>query len=203
MTDPFGVRHEEALELLDRALAYTRGALVSVDARDLGRPTPCAAWDLDALLAHMDDALEAFTEAADGLVPGSSERRAAPPASCAARIGALQAKACSLLGAWADPGAARSARIGGLRIATTYLVLAAALEITVHGWDVASALGRDHRVPDDLARRLLPVAASLVSPADRRRRFDDPLACPSAAPAGVRLLARLGRDAAAHDSRLT
>ena len=141
----------------------------------------------------MDDALEAFTEAAVGHVGPATPHAAT---SLPVRIGSLQTKACALLGAWSDPAAARHAHLGHLRVPTTYLVLAAALEITVHGWDVARAVGLDERVvPDRLARRLLPVAGSLISPADRRKRFAAPLPCPSGAPPAVRLLATSGRAA--------
>ena len=52
------------------ALAYTRVILASVpsDRSRWAMPTPCAHWDLAALLAHMDDALDAFNEAAFGAV---------------------------------------------------------------------------------------------------------------------------------------
>ena len=57
-----------AVELLERSLAYTRVALADVRPDLLGRPTPCAGWSLGHLLAHMEDALDAFTEAAAGRV---------------------------------------------------------------------------------------------------------------------------------------
>ena len=57
-----------AIELLDRALGYTRVVLAGVPGADLDRRTPCRDWNLGQLLAHMDDALDAFTEAAGGAV---------------------------------------------------------------------------------------------------------------------------------------
>ena len=84
---------DDAVELMERSLAYTRVALADVDDAALGRPTPCSAWTLDALLDHMGDALDAFTEAAVGWV---DVRRPAPSPN---RIAALQDRACALLGA--------------------------------------------------------------------------------------------------------
>ena len=55
----------QAVALLERAIDYTRIALSGVRADLLDAPTPCAQWDLRTLLEHMDDALAAFTEAAD------------------------------------------------------------------------------------------------------------------------------------------
>ena len=59
MTRTVGREHHRALELLERALGYTRGALATVGA-DRSGPTPCAGWSLADLLCHMDDGLDAF-----------------------------------------------------------------------------------------------------------------------------------------------
>ncbi|HKT03728.1 MAG TPA: maleylpyruvate isomerase N-terminal domain-containing protein, partial [Rugosimonospora sp.] len=53
------------ITLLERAISYTLGSLQLVSPADLPRPTPCAGWDLSALLDHMDDSLLALTQAAD------------------------------------------------------------------------------------------------------------------------------------------
>ena len=52
-------------ELLERAVDYTRGSLLLVAGTALDARTPCARWDLHALLRHMVDSLAAFTEAAE------------------------------------------------------------------------------------------------------------------------------------------
>ena len=57
-----------AVELLERSLAYTRVALAGVTEAQLANPTPCRDWTLRDLLAHMDDSLDAFAEAAGGSV---------------------------------------------------------------------------------------------------------------------------------------
>jgi uncharacterized protein (TIGR03086 family) len=76
---------------------------------------------------------------------------------------------------------------------TGLLVSAAALEITVHGWDVARATGLDHEIPDDLAQALLAVAREVVVADDRVERFAAPTPCAPGAGAPTRLLAFLGR----------
>lgn len=180
-----------AVELLDRSLSYTRVALASVRDDRLSVPTPCARWDLAGLLQHMEDSLDAFGEGAAGRVALTSA--GAVPAGV--RTASLQRKACALLGAWSRPP--ERVRIGPCFVDTALVAQAAALEIAVHGWDVARALTLDHPLPESLAGRLLPVAASLVTDQDRGGRFGPVRpAAPTTAPtpAAARLLRFLGRD---------
>lgn len=174
-----------AVELLDRSLAFTRMALVGVGDAGLGARTPCRDWRLRDLLAHMDDSLDAFTEAAGGKVE-LTPSRAVPP------VLALQQKACGLLGLWSREGPP-GVRVGGVDLATELLVATACLEITVHGWDVAQATGARTEIPGELARDLLGVARQVVSDDDRGSRFATALPEPPGAGPGGRLLAFLGR----------
>lgn len=180
---------EGAVELLDRSLAYTRVTLADVRPDLLDRPTPCTGWDLARLLAHMEDGLDAFTEAAAGRVEVD------PVPETSTRVEALREKACALLGAWA---AARPVRpdqveVGGVGLDAPLVVATAALEITVHGWDVGQATGLGARIPDDLARGLLAVAEHVIDERDRGPRFAGPRPTPAQAGAGDRLLAWTGR----------
>lgn len=158
-----------ALDLLERALAYAGGALRAVPPSGAGVPTPCRGWDLDRLLAHLEDALDAFDEAAAGAVrldPGS-------PPGLGGRSCRLERKAAALLRAWRG-GAPTDVLVGERQLAAEVLVPAAALEIAVHGWDVAQAVGGPGLDPG-LARDLAPAAALLVpAGAARAGRFDPP-----------------------------
>jgi uncharacterized protein (TIGR03086 family) len=178
-----------AVELLDRSLSYTRVVLSGVDGPDLARPTPCRGWSLADLLTHMEDALDAFAEAAGGevRVPAPRGVPAAVP-----QVGRLQTKACALLGAWAGE-TPEGVNVAGHPVTSELLVATAALEVTVHGWDVGRSLGTGREVPDELALRLLDVAHRVVQPHDRTVRFATPLPVPPEAGPGERLLAFLGR----------
>jgi uncharacterized protein (TIGR03086 family) len=175
-----------AVELLERSLSYTRVALADVGRDQLRNPTPCAGWTLARLLAHMEDALDAFTEAADGRVSVEPT----PPTEW--RVDALRLKACALLGAWATARPTAIA-VGEHEVDSALLVGTAALEITVHGWDVSQSTGQRAAVPEELARGLLPVAADVVHAEDRGRRFAPALQVAADASYGARLLAFLGR----------
>jgi uncharacterized protein (TIGR03086 family) len=177
---------DDAVELLDRALAYTRVALADVTDESLANPTPCAGWALARLLAHMEDALDTFIEAASGTV------RVDPPRPSATRVGTIREKACTLLGAWSR-GAPAEVSVGGVGLDGALLVRTAALEVTVHGWDVGQATGRGAPIPAGLAGALLGVAGRVVADTDRGGRFRHARPMPSDAPPDARLLAYLGR----------
>src|SRR2546423_11208778 len=73
------------IALLERAINYLLGSLRPVTPEALARPTPCAGWDLRALLAHLDDSLGALTEAVEAGAAWPPPRRALPPpAGCQA-----------------------------------------------------------------------------------------------------------------------
>ena len=164
-----------SISLLERALGYTRDRLLGVTAGRLGDPTPCVGWDLHDLLVHMDDSLDAFLEAAGGEVgaAAASGRGRAPPTSAPGSR--------SRPARWPTSGGPRSAtarqvvEVGGHRVPAVLLVNTAALEITVHGWDVGQATGDPERIPADLARHLHPVALGVVARADRGIRFGPPV----------------------------
>ncbi len=183
-----------AVELLERSLAYTRVALASVpvDRRHRRVPTPCARWDLESLLTHLEDALDAFTEAAAGTIVVEAS------AAAGGRKDALQTKACSLLGAWTSAASedrthAMDIAVGERRLPGHLLVSTAALEIAIHGWDVGQATGACPRIPASLARGLLDTAAVVVLPTDRGIRFAQRKSCAADDAPDVRLLAFLGR----------
>lgn len=193
----------EGVELLERALGFTGAALAGVRARHLAAPTPCARWDLADLLTHMADALAAFREASDGLVAVPAARRVPAPSRPDDLPGHLRAEACALLGDWtrvlvddALTGGSRRVLVGGAASAARLVVHAAALEISVHGWDVARTLQvRGVAAPtwsDALAGDLGPVAAALIGHEDRPQHF----AVAREPDGGGALLAWLGRDPA-------
>lgn len=174
------------LDLLQRALDYTRGALAGITCHDIDRPTPCAGWSLADLLAHMEDALDAFAEAAGGTVGLHS----AAPTALATRVRSLELKACGLLGTWMS-AATPYVDVGGHPLPVDTIARVAALEIAVHGWDVRRSIGQERPLPEPLAAALLPSALRIALAEDDR--FAPPVPVDIEAPAGAHVLALLGR----------
>lgn len=175
------------VELLERAIGYTRGALAGVNDDALSLPTPCAAWNLAELLAHMEDALDAFAEGAAGRI----DLRVGAASALEVRLTTLREKACALLGAWAAEPTGMVG-IGRRQLPVPLVSRVAAIEIVVHGWDVHRALGHRSPIPDELADALLPTAHLVV---EESSEFGAPTRTPADAPGGVRLLALTGRRA--------
>jgi len=177
------------LDLLQRALDYTRAALDTITCADVDRPTPCAGWTLADLLAHMEDALDAFAEAAAGTVG----LRSSAPTPLEERVLALQRKACGLLTSWLR-ASAPTVDVAGHPLPVDAIARIAALEIAVHGWDVRQSVRRAARpLPEPLAAALLPTALQVALSGDER--FAAPLPVDVDAPAGAHVLALLGRRA--------
>jgi uncharacterized protein (TIGR03086 family) len=192
-TAPGHSRPPSAVELLERAIAYTRGSLLRVTEADLARPTPCREWDLRDLLRHMDDSLEAMAAAAQA--PSLTLVPAPAPDDGRELLNSICSRARTLLGHW-HPTRGGSVDLGKLSLTRELLGAVGALEITLHGWDVAEAVGQPRPIPPVLAMDLWPVARDHITEADRPVRFGPPVDVADTASPVHRLLAHAGRQPA-------
>jgi uncharacterized protein (TIGR03086 family) len=180
-----------SVAVLDSAVTWTHDCLQLARSSSLTLPTPCSDWDLGKLLGHMQDSMDAFAEAAQlGRVEVAS--RPADP-DTARIVDRLIQRACTTRAAWHQRVTSAPIGVDDLPLGRDTVVLVGALEIGVHGWDVARATGQSRRIPEDLAVRLYDVALAVVTPAERGRRFGPAVSVPASAPASTRLLAHLGR----------
>ncbi|MFF0816227.1 TIGR03086 family metal-binding protein [Rhodococcus sp. NPDC003318] len=181
----------DPVALLGSAVRYTDAALGLVTAEDLSRPTPCSEWNLRQLLSHMDESLTVLEEAV--LDRAVVLHPVAVPAGSVDPVGVLRNRACRMVRSWVSAGDRGAIRVGDAPLPSDVAAAAGALEVAVHGWDVARTLGPAAPIPPGLARELLFCAGIFVTDADRPARFG--AARPVAAGAGPheRLLAFLGR----------
>jgi uncharacterized protein (TIGR03086 family) len=178
------------LTLLERAVNYTLGSLHLVTPGAMTRATPCADWDLRALLAHLGDSVEALHEA---VAAGRVGLHAVPADPAADPVAAVRDRARRLLGACTATDGHDLVAVAGAPVTAGVVAGAGAVEVAVHGWDVARACGCRRPIPSDLGARLLELAPLFVGGADRPGRFAPPVDLPPLAGPGDRLVAFLGR----------
>jgi uncharacterized protein (TIGR03086 family) len=191
------------LELLEFSVGYTLGAAAGSSPSLLRRPTPCAGWDLAALLDHLSDSIEVLREAMSAAGPGAparhrvAQRDPVPGNDPVERVRGQAMRllaACAALGACAAPGPpGRTFAIGDRVLTPRMVTLLGVIEIAVHGWDISVACGACRPVPPGLALIVLPLAPLLVTPDIRPGLFADPVPLAGPACPGDQLVAFLGR----------
>lgn len=183
------------LGLLERAVAYTR--LVLLDALDTpgDAPTPCTRWRLVDLLAHMNASLLTMDQAArtGGIALLDPPQSRPPDLGVSAQVGLLSQRACTMLDSWLGRNAPPLFSVGGSELQAGLLAASGALEVTVHGWDVARTCRTGHPIPAALAEDLLLYVPLLVADADRPHRFGMPIPTGADTSPDVELLAVVGR----------
>ncbi len=179
------------LELLERALSWGRPVLATASGCDLTASTPCTEWDVRDLLVHLVDGFTAFIQGAAGAIPVPAPPP--PPRDPQLLTGHLLDLGCGVLSEWAGRGR-RGCAVGPAVIPADTVLEVAALEIAIHGWDLASACTSGRQLPPGLAAALLPLALRHVGPGERPGRFG-PVVRGARRDPGAVLLSHLGRHA--------
>lgn len=184
------------LDLLARTFDQSRLVIDAVGADQVGLPTPCPAFDVAALVAHMRFAAERAGGA--GRREQLADAPPEPPAVPLERWGAdFGAAATTALDAWRAPGAFDGDIV--LPFGTFPAVVVAGIyvvEQATHAWDLARAVGVEDRLDQDLAEAVLPLAHSIITPdirGDEPMPFGAEVAVDAGAPATDRLAGFMGR----------
>jgi uncharacterized protein (TIGR03086 family) len=180
------------LELLESAVGYALTSTAMVTPQLLSQATPCTAWDLATLLDHVSDSVDVLHEAISTtpVAPGQSDP-----------IGRLRGKLVALLAATARAEPAdRPVAIWDRELAASIVAVTGAMEVTVHGWDIAVACGANRPVPPGLATVLLATAPLLAPAPARSGLFADPVRLRDPAGPSDELVAFLGRQPFRGDS---
>jgi uncharacterized protein (TIGR03086 family) len=172
-------------------------ATITVEQVDL--PTPCAQWNLGALLAHMTAQHHGFARAVAGERVELADWQPRPVGTdVVARYDEAAATVIESFRSSADlDGKAYFAEIrGGISLPVPIAMGFHFVDYVVHGWDVASALGVPIEFDDEVLTAALVVAAQV--PTDEASRAPGTAFAPTvatSADAGLldRVLAALGR----------
>jgi uncharacterized protein (TIGR03086 family) len=183
-----------------RVVRATVSVVSQIGPADLARPTPCADWTLEELLAHMTAQHDGWVAAAAGDGGDLSRWQPGPPA--ADPVQEYAAAAGRVLAAFGADGVldrefALAELSPLLRFPAAEAISFHFIDYLVHGWDVARSLGLDPpEYEPDLLAAALPVAQA-VPDGELREQGVVPFA-PGISVAGVpgvmdQIVAMLGR----------
>jgi uncharacterized protein (TIGR03086 family) len=178
---------------LDRAFRSNLGILVKVKPQDLAAPTPCASWDVRALVNHFVGTARWWAAMMTGADEPAEEDYAAgdlvPAYEESIRIGTAAFGADGAMG--------QLVRLPFGEFPGTVVLSMAALDQFTHGWDLARALGLPTDLDPALAGELLNQARQTIPDAFRGPDGQAPFGPARQAPAGAgpadQLAAFLGR----------
>jgi uncharacterized protein (TIGR03086 family) len=184
-----------SLELLARALAQTEAIVARVRPEQATLPTPCASWDVRALLDHVVHDLRQFTATVHG-----GERPTDAGVVGDDWAGAYREGAAALLEAWRRPGALeRTVRLPSGELPATWRIGQQIADLAVHGWDIAKATGQPTDLDPEVGRFALDWGRENLKPEFRGdeasgRSFGVEVAVADTAPLYDRLAGFFGRD---------
>jgi len=143
---------------LRRAFASTRAVLAVVRDDQLDAPTPCASWNVGALIRHVIDATRSARDAIDGItgrVADADENHTVGDYLDIYDDGIRQTLAAF--------GALRTdASLFGGRLPASALLVMSTQDQFIHGWDLARAVGHSTNLDPELADGLLAHARTWV-----------------------------------------
>jgi uncharacterized protein (TIGR03086 family) len=175
--------------------AEAASVVCGVSPDQLSAATPCADWDLRALLNHMIlwTAYSAERRARDEQVPNElmSKDFVAEPGYAADYAAQLD----KAVAAWSDP-AAWQRNLNVMGTATPAADVAALLiaEMVLHSWDAAKASGQDYACRDDVAAAVLTAVEANAELFRQYQGFADSIPVPASASVLDRALGLSGRD---------
>lgn len=153
-----------ATEMLEQAIAVTRGVLVNVSQDQLGDATPCAQWKVRDLVNHVVGGQYFFEAGALG------EPQAEGDTDFAAGdfVAAFDTGSQRCLAAFSADGVMdRMLTLPFGQMPGSAFIGLATTDTFTHGWDLAKATGQDTNLAPELAAQLLVGARHAIQPAFR------------------------------------
>ncbi|MFF6908840.1 TIGR03086 family metal-binding protein [Streptomyces sp. NPDC012389] len=177
-------------ELLEAAAGRALPVVRGIDDGQLGLRTPCAEYDVRALLNHLFQVVVNFQALAARKEVDFSQEPEFVTGDWRAGFGAETAR---LVAAWDVPGA-EEGTTGQMGLPARTVGLMVLGDLTVHAWDLARATGAEF-VPDpDVVEEVGPGLAALAPQGREMKVFGEPFPVGEGATAFERVLAVTGRD---------
>ena len=180
-------------EMLEQAIATTRGVLTGVSKEQLGDDTPCAQWKVSDLINHIVGGQYFFASGAKGEPPAGGET----DFSAGDFVAAFDEGAKVCVAAFSADGVMeKMLTLPFGQMPGSAFVGLAATDTFAHGWDLAKATGQTTDLTPELAAQLLVGAQHAISPAFRSEEgtvFGPEQPAPAGACNADKLAAFLGR----------
>jgi uncharacterized protein (TIGR03086 family) len=190
------VSTQVSTDALAAAFASTRAVMLNVTPAEYDKPTPCASWDVRALINHIVAGSHYFAATARA---GEPPTQVEPPDFTEDDpLLAFDAGITATLTAFAAPdvGSKTITLPFGTMPGAAFMRIAT-VDTFAHGWDLAKATGQDADLAPDLALELLAGARESLPDAlrgpDGECPFGPVVEVPDSAPAADQLAAFLGR----------
>lgn len=184
----------DPIAVLEQAVGQTRRIVANVSPDEYELPTPCAEWDVRALLNHLLGAIVMWR----GLPTGDADMSVL----AADHVGddpleAYDAIAAATLAAWKQEGVVDGpVSFPGSELPGAFAARMLAGDVLIHGWDLARATGQAVDWDQELAADILDwqrEAARTFPPDTRARAFAPELPCTDDAETMTQLVAFVGR----------
>ncbi|MFC8131093.1 TIGR03086 family metal-binding protein [Streptomyces sp. NPDC057302] len=182
-------------DLLKAATAHAVPVVRAIPDDRLTDPTPCAEYDVKALLNHLFQVIVQFQALAAKKDSAFGETPDVVAESPDWRD-RFADEAAKLVAGWAEPGA-EEGTTGAMDMPARTVGCMVLLDLTVHAWDLARATGQDFEAAPEssgVVAALRESVAGLGPTARKMGVFGEPVAVPEGADELERLLAETGRD---------
>ena len=183
-----------ALDLLTRANDGFTQRLALVRPHQWAAPTPCAAWDVQALVNHVVGANRRYTMLLHGATANEVGATRTADHLSDGPVTSFVATAAELNAAIREPGAmARTAHHPAGERTGAQLLEMRVLDVTVHTWDLARSIGADESLDLDVVAFVLTLRDTFEAGRERGSFAPPPGEMPADFSAQARLLHLLGR----------
>jgi uncharacterized protein (TIGR03086 family) len=179
--------HGHAMDVFDRAIH-------KVGISDWDSPTPCSDWDVKALVNHIVAEQLWVPELLAGKTVAEVGDKFEGDILDDDPIGTWTTASQAARSAWLDPGTLdRTVHLSFGDTDGREYCWQMTVDLAVHGWDLATALGSTAGLGDELATALLGYVEPQIPRWQGTSMFADPVPVPDDADPETRLVALLGR----------
>ncbi|MFH8476866.1 TIGR03086 family metal-binding protein [Streptomyces sp. NPDC018000] len=177
-------------ELLEVAAERAVPVIDGITDDRLGDPTPCAEYDVRALVNHLFQVVVNFQALAAKEPVEFGEAPDVVTGDWRARFGAETAR---LAAAWAVPGADEGT-VGSMGLPARTVGNMVLGDLTVHAWDLARATGQEFAPDESVLGEIGPGLAAMAPMGREAKVFGEPHPVSDGAGPFERVLAVTGRD---------